>query len=527
MYILYDRKGDSMKIIQCFRKLRISAVYAFCMFSLFLFVYDHYYYDITDTKYYFFSLTTCLAAGILLISTIFRRRKKKYIHCSFSLIDICIGSWLLVQIVSVILSDYQSQAFFGSAERHTGLLFSMLCVTGYLIISRGNLKTKNIINVFLGSTSLLHLLALCNFFSIDPLGFFISLSDYQSSFFIATSGNINFYASIICLSLPIACYLFITSQNSKWYLLCAISGFFGLCISNSDSGYLGIGCLLLFLIWYSCRSILYFRRSVFLVFALLSSAKILSMLSMLAPTASRPYLTLSAFLTDGSVSWILWFLCGLLLCCTVYLERWFTEHLILIRKTILISYIVLLLLVIFFFIYFSFINTTASIGFFSSYLRWNDNWGTGRANAWSHLLDAYRCFPLHQKLFGYGEDTTRLIMMNYYPTDSYLIQFDNAHNEYIQYFVTTGIIGLCAYLSIWFSSFRLLIRHHGACTACTKAVCAGIAVYLIQAVVNINQPISTPLLFLLLALLQMDLCRLKETSPPLSIQKNSEIADPV
>lgn len=131
-----------MKIIQCFRKLRISAVYAFCMFSLFLFVYDHYYYDITDTKYYFFSLTTCLAAGILLISTIFRRRKKKYIHCSFSLIDICIGSWLLVQIVSVILSDYQSQAFFGSAERHTGLLFSMLCVTGYLIVSRGKLKNK-------------------------------------------------------------------------------------------------------------------------------------------------------------------------------------------------------------------------------------------------------------------------------------------------------------------------------------------------------------------------------------------------
>ena len=65
MYILYDRKGDSMKIIQCFRKLRISAVYAFCMFSLFLLVYDHYYYDITDTKYYFFSLTTCLAAAIL------------------------------------------------------------------------------------------------------------------------------------------------------------------------------------------------------------------------------------------------------------------------------------------------------------------------------------------------------------------------------------------------------------------------------------------------------------------------------
>lgn len=502
-----------MKIMQCLRKIRISTIYAFFMFSLFLFVYDHYYYNITDTKFYFFFLTTCIAAGALLISIIFRRRKRQKIHRAFSIIDICIGSWILMQIISVLLSDNKTQAFFGSSERHTGLLFSVLCAAGYLIISRGNLKVKSIITVFLGSTSLLHLLAVCNFFSVDPLGFFISLSDYQSSFFIATCGNINFYASIICLSLPIACYLFIMSQNSRWYLLCSICGFFGLCVSNSDSGYLGIGCLLLFLIWYSCRGVLYFRRSVFLVFALLSSAKILSILSMLAPTASRPYLTLSAFLTDSSVSWILWFLCGLLLCCTVYLERWFTEHLILIKKTILLSYIILFLLVIFSFIYFSFINKTASIGFFSSYLRWNDNWGTGRANAWSHLLDAYRSFPLHQKLFGYGEDTTRLIMMNYYPTDSYLIQFDNAHNEYIQYLVTTGIIGLCAYLSIWLSSFLRLIRHRDQCTVFTKSVCAAITAYLIQAVVNINQPISTPLLFLLLALLQMDLIQLKETIP--------------
>ena len=200
-----------MKIIQCFRKLRISAVYAFCMFSLFLFVYDHYYYDITDTKditFFFNAPPPRLGCVSCSSQQYFVAEKKKDIHCSFSLIDICIGSWLLVQIVSVILSDYQSQAFFGSAERHTGLLFSMLCVTGYLIVSRGNLRTKNIINVFLGSTSLLHLLALCNFFSVDPLGFFISLSDYQSSFFIATSGNINFYASIICLQpcrSPVTC----------------------------------------------------------------------------------------------------------------------------------------------------------------------------------------------------------------------------------------------------------------------------------------------------------------------------------
>ena len=85
------------------------------------------------------------------------------------------------------------------------MIFSLLCVIGYLIISRGKKKTKKAVDIFLISTTLLHLLAVANFFSVDPFGFFTHLSDYQSAFFISTSGNINFYASIICLSLPISC----------------------------------------------------------------------------------------------------------------------------------------------------------------------------------------------------------------------------------------------------------------------------------------------------------------------------------
>ena len=103
-------------------------------------------------------------------------------------------------------------------------------------------------------------------------------------------------------------------------------------------------------------------------------------------------------------------------------------------------------------------------------------------------------------MFGFGPDTTHLIMMKYYATDQILIQYDNAHNEYIQYLITTGVLGLIAYLSIWATFFNQVIRTRVAYFDQTKAIALAIAVYLLQSIVNINQPISTPLLFLLLAL---------------------------
>ena len=76
--------------------------------------------------------------------------------------------------------------------------------------------------------------------------------------------------------------------------------------------------------------------------------------------------------------------------------------------------------------------------------------------------------------------------------------FDNAHNEYLQYLVTIGALGLITYVVFLVSSiWRMALRRHRNVyiVGCLFAVLC----YSAQALVNINLPIATPILWLLLS----------------------------
>ena len=53
-----------MKVLRSIRQIDLSDLYVFCMFCLFLFVFDNYYYNITDTKYCFFRYLYLSYCGI-------------------------------------------------------------------------------------------------------------------------------------------------------------------------------------------------------------------------------------------------------------------------------------------------------------------------------------------------------------------------------------------------------------------------------------------------------------------------------
>ena len=139
-------------------------------------------------------------------------------------------------------------------------------------------------------------------------------------------------------------------------------------------------------------------------------------------------------------------------------------------------------------------------GVLKRYVVIDDEWGTHRGYIWRLGIENYREFSLLHKIFGYGPDTFGIMTVknNYREmVERYNEIFDSAHNEYLQYFITIGPLGLISYLVLLVSSVMRLIKKAGD-NPYVVAVAFAVVCYGAQAFVNINLPIATPVMWTLL-----------------------------
>jgi O-antigen ligase len=140
--------------------------------------------------------------------------------------------------------------------------------------------------------------------------------------------------------------------------------------------------------------------------------------------------------------------------------------------------------------------------FAEKYLVFNDDWGTRRGYAWKASLRMYQELSLREKLLGYGPDTFGIMVYDKIiveMVEKYGEFFDSAHNEYLQYLLTIGPIGVISYIVFLVSSVCQMLKKSRnipilAGTAFT-VIC-----YAFQAIVNINLPAVTPMLWLILSM---------------------------
>ncbi len=140
--------------------------------------------------------------------------------------------------------------------------------------------------------------------------------------------------------------------------------------------------------------------------------------------------------------------------------------------------------------YFSRINRGFYLGFAEEILRFGDNWGSRRGFVWRRTLRAFSDFSPALKLFGGGVDTAKEILTPYFDKPSMLRfgTFNDAHNHFLQFLITTGITGALALTVFHLSLLRLLFRRAKESKAATEygVVFAG---YTLIAMLSVSQPI--------------------------------------
>ena len=134
------------------------------------------------------------------------------------------------------------------------------------------------------------------------------------------------------------------------------------------------------------------------------------------------------------------------------------------------------------------------------FLRVTDFWGSNRGYIWKRTWELFLEAPPVRKLFGYGPDTLKLLMMQ--TSSGEMVEktgqiYDSAHNDLLHLLLTTGIFGTAA----WAGCFA------GVCRAVWKNRREEIYPWLIpflcmflQGFIGILQPVTTPFYFLLAGL---------------------------
>lgn len=464
-------------------KLTAGAVCALAL-VLPLLLHDSYH-DATLTKALCYWILTGLYGLGLILCLLPRRRELSHLREK-----LCRRDWLLVAslgclMLSTALFRQEAGGFWGADARYQSAA-AALCTLVWLFGLRcfGKFGRMERFCLLLGF-ALTVLVGLAEYFGWDVLGLVALTAENDRPRFLSTVGNIGFFSAYCVLITPVAADGLLRSRDRKTAVLCGsvtVLGLWAALAARTESAVLG------FLTFFAFLPLLeeerYTRRSLLLLSGLALAG---AAFSLLAGAAGRYPLSALA----GQ-------LCGLpaLLAAGVCLALFFLLKRVpparlrrsygLVLAGLIAAGCVLLLLA----------NTVLGEKLpknLAAYLVIDADWGTDRGLIWQRFGEMYRDFPLVKKLLGGGAG-----VLAAYDRVSPIFPdaiTDTAHNEYLNLLWTSGLLGLGSYLAFLGAELRAAGREPGR-----AGLMLGCLAYLMQAAVNIAQPFTTPLFFLLLFL---------------------------
>ena len=451
------------------RKVREEAVKMFMalMFTLLPLYYTDNYYNILHDKrdvYELFSgiLLAVVAATLLisLILTVRHHRLKENVWQEIrriSMLDILMVASGIVAIVSTVYSADVAQAVSGEAAWDVGALTIVLSVVIYFVISRCYSGKGDIwAYLYFGSFAVLAIGI------IDRLGYdFLVMHDeipLQYNIFISTIGNVGFWASYLSMMIPFFMLLPVVVQ-SRWksffiylYLLAA---YFSLFITLTNTTYLGVGVASLFIICYSLAKV---ER--------LPNLAINGILFSVAGAVAEflwkhPSYLLRPIDTDD-VSWVLLQhrlyvlpgIVGVLLILYLLILRRLPERIqqkldYFVEQIMTKIWIELIIIGVVGVVYYLIYNYNLRIFNY-------------RGSIWYFAYHGFLDGDLWQKLFGVGPGLLDLVTQAQIAKADFYVEWNyiycTAHNDLLEYLVTTGVIGAVCRLVMYVLPFIMYAK---------------------------------------------------------------------
>ena len=477
----------------------LTTAYLCAMFLGHPLVFTSFYFNITETKQAYF----LIASGAYLLLVLFARialppdfgtaRPRIRLHPTVLLLF----AFFVISVMGSLLSQYRGEAFFGENNRYQGLL-TLFCYAGVVFaLSRRTLDLRWPVLAFLLGACLASLLGVLNHFTLDPFGFYTKLRAQDLGRFLSTIGNADFYASYIGMAFAVSLGYFLhvkTTRQKAFALVSLVFVSFGTLVAGSDSAVLAIRALAAFAPLLVLSDAAALRRLVLGWGVFFLCAFVFGLLSNIFPSSTylsgfvtvlgKPVVSLPLF----AIALALWF--ALRYAKPERLARAKRPYAYTLAGAVLLGVVVLVLL--------NTVLRSLPLGRLERYLHFSASWGTDRGKIWMFVMQVYERMSLAQKLFGassgglFHADSVKPIF-----SDAAL---DTAHNEYLQYLVTNGALGLICYLaSLGFAVWAGLSRSKE--DAMSRGLTLAVAAYAVQAVVNIAQPMTTPLFIILVGVL--------------------------
>ena len=441
-----------------------------------------------------FVLGSCLAIGGRVPAGRFAKRDTGMLW---------LGAFVVTGLLATVLSLSPVSSLWGLGGYYGGFALVVITALGYLCI-RAFAGAKDLSFLFFGvgvTASIVTVLYVLNIFNIDLIGSYRDTAVVERAQFFSTLGQKDFNAGFFAIVLPIVFYAWLQARGRAQNIAYGIPMVFGglaLAVVDAEALTLGVVAAAMILVCHKDFDTRMVRRGALIGFAFFAWAA--WMHHMRATVYTQGGRSLLSHFGDWQLA-----APGMVFCALVWLllalraRRGKPERSLCkagrVMTALTVGVVVLLFLLA------NLWPDFPSLGQLDNFLVFNDDWGTYRGTGWRAAWGTWWDAPLWRKVLGYGPGTMHRAMVAWAGDDltDRMNTFYAAHNEYLEQLLTTGILGLAAWLG--FVGVHLRRGFAGWSRPGVAPVLLALCSYLVQAVVSIRVSMLFPLVMVLFALL--------------------------